>query len=325
MAISKHNPTQQPSGFTIVELLIVVVVIAILAAITIVAYNGIQRRANESAAVSAVNQAKKKIGVWQVDNANQSPDQATFTSLIGANTTNLEYSPEANGAYCVTATVGTISYTATHATNPTSGGCPGHSQGGVATITNLHPNPGAVTSTGLGNWAGDSGSAAGGSPTAAAWAQSGSAYRVNWTAVTGTNGDLQVHANTNNVLTPGTPYTVRYTIVAGQNSTISAPTGYASAGSYTTLARSTTSDTVLTSGAQATFWATIQGDATALASTIRVLQVPRAKAAGHNYSISNIMIYQGAYDSSLGFYWAGSPSWVWNGAVNNSTSKGPAL
>ena len=36
-------------GFTIVELLIVIVVIAILAAITIVAFNGIQQRAKNSA------------------------------------------------------------------------------------------------------------------------------------------------------------------------------------------------------------------------------------------------------------------------------------
>lgn len=38
---------KQNSGFTIVELLIVIVVIGILAAITIVAYNGVQQRARD--------------------------------------------------------------------------------------------------------------------------------------------------------------------------------------------------------------------------------------------------------------------------------------
>ena len=42
-------------GFTIVELLIVIVVIGVLAAITIVAYNGIQSRARDSARVSDIN------------------------------------------------------------------------------------------------------------------------------------------------------------------------------------------------------------------------------------------------------------------------------
>lgn len=48
---------QRKSGFTIVELLIVVVVIAILASITIVSYSGIRQRAEESSAKSAVIRA----------------------------------------------------------------------------------------------------------------------------------------------------------------------------------------------------------------------------------------------------------------------------
>ena len=48
------------SGFTIVELLIVIVVIGILAAITIVAYNGIQERARLASAQAFASQLHKK-------------------------------------------------------------------------------------------------------------------------------------------------------------------------------------------------------------------------------------------------------------------------
>jgi len=53
------------NGFTIVELLIVVVVIGILAAITIVAYNGIQQRAQTSAAAAFANAALKSISAYK--------------------------------------------------------------------------------------------------------------------------------------------------------------------------------------------------------------------------------------------------------------------
>ena len=47
------KPPVKQLGFTIVELLIVIVVIAILAAITIVAYNGVRQRASNTSRIAA--------------------------------------------------------------------------------------------------------------------------------------------------------------------------------------------------------------------------------------------------------------------------------
>ena len=57
-------------GFTIVELLIVIVVIGILAAITIVAYNGVQTRAKNAQTQSALSGVAKKIEVYYAENGN---------------------------------------------------------------------------------------------------------------------------------------------------------------------------------------------------------------------------------------------------------------
>lgn len=57
-------------GFTIVELLIVIVVIAILAAISIVAYTGIQDRARYSQALNNLQTINKGIKLYQAQNGN---------------------------------------------------------------------------------------------------------------------------------------------------------------------------------------------------------------------------------------------------------------
>ena len=58
---------QKQSGFTIVELLIVIVVIGILAAITIVAFNGVQARANDARVKSVSNQLIHALRSWNTD------------------------------------------------------------------------------------------------------------------------------------------------------------------------------------------------------------------------------------------------------------------
>ena len=58
---------QKPAGFTIVELLIVIVVIAILAAITIVAFNGIQQRARDTKRLNDITTMNKQLELFYVD------------------------------------------------------------------------------------------------------------------------------------------------------------------------------------------------------------------------------------------------------------------
>lgn len=77
-------------GFTIVELLIVIVVIAILAAITIVAYNGIQASARDSGRISKVTAIAKAIELYYVNNNRYPPIQDAIgtESTCGSQTEN---------------------------------------------------------------------------------------------------------------------------------------------------------------------------------------------------------------------------------------------
>ncbi len=73
---------KRQSGFTIVELLIVVVVIGILAAIVTVAYTGITQRAQQASIQSGVSQMTKLLSVYLATNGSY-PTVGGTTCLAG--------------------------------------------------------------------------------------------------------------------------------------------------------------------------------------------------------------------------------------------------
>ena len=104
------------SGFTIVELLIVIVVIAILAAISIVAYTGIQNRANDTAVQSDLKNIGQKFMEFQVVSGRTPAANSTDLNPMGLsaskNSYGSHYTPASsngyNMAYCTNASTGTF-------------------------------------------------------------------------------------------------------------------------------------------------------------------------------------------------------------------------
>ena len=114
MTRRKHN-----NGFTIVELLIVVVVVAILAAITIVSYNGISRKATESAIKSDLNTAAKQLNIAKVESGSYPSNTNGIKTSGGA-----EYAYSAtDDTFCLSATKGAIAFKITEAGAITEGDC----------------------------------------------------------------------------------------------------------------------------------------------------------------------------------------------------------
>jgi len=98
MAYKKHNST----GFTIVELLVVIVVIGILAAITFVAYTGIQQRASSAVITSDINGAITALEIYKAENGNYPTDISLSTAKASSNVI-LQSAASVAGSFCVNA------------------------------------------------------------------------------------------------------------------------------------------------------------------------------------------------------------------------------
>ena len=299
---------QKQSGFTIVELLIVVVVIAILAAITIVAYNGIQNRAKNSAAQNTAAQVSKKILLWQIDNPNTAPASLATVGLSFSGTTSSEYTPGNNGEWCATITANNISYSVDHLrSTPTAGGCSGHASNGVETITNYATNPHAVAGGGVyGNQ-----TPAGGTMTypATGAQDGGSAFRV----VTTVAGQLRLaipHTVGNVTINDSVSVGVDlYSSVAGQ---VQIEMGI-STGVYPK------SNTVTLNVGWNRVEVTVPVIATGGVTVIQLLGTA-SLPTNTTWIASRAIITKST--STYSYADGNTANWAWNGTPNSSTSKG---
>ena len=80
MILNKINRKRSDRGFTIVELLVVITVIGILAAITIVSYTGITAKANTTTALTNAQSAQNIAEIYNAQNGNYPTVTANFTA-----------------------------------------------------------------------------------------------------------------------------------------------------------------------------------------------------------------------------------------------------
>ena len=312
-------------GFTIVELLIVIVVIGILAALTIVGYNGVSNRAKESAAKSVVSQATKKLLVYASLNSDQFPDTLADADVPASSGVVFQYSYDNSTSpkkYCVTATSNGVSYYQNNTTQqaPATGACPGHGLNGATAITNFFQNPNfsgadapmnqSQTSPSLGTCVGSPGAIA--------------------TVTSSAAASIRLQPNEKRLpVTPGQTFyasgSVTNTTSGARNFNMSIrfyDTAGASLGAQTgTIADSST--VIINPGATQVF---NMGPAVAPGSALSV-GVNANRNAGSNavsgdtFCVDNVILSTTPANYADG----DSSGWVWNGTPNASTSTGSPL
>lgn len=292
-------------GFTIVELLIVIVVIAILAAISIVAYNGIQDRAREASAVSAARNVATQIQLYETENGTY-PTDLDDVDITDTGSTTYNYRSSST-AWCATITVGNkSSWVSNERQTPQEGACAGMGAGGQQVMTNLHQNPSLKTSA--------SGYSA---------ANNATIERRSESAIHGNYG-LRVITNAGGNQDSGVNIGIPSPVSAGEPITYSISIRAVTAGTYRISFQSTAGGQQTKSiGLAAGQVGRLTYTHTPTTSGSIVAYILRTTTSAATFDIDGIMVTKGAEVPSYAD--GDSPGWIWNGTPHVSTSTGPAL
>lgn len=310
-------------GFTIVELLIVIIVIGILATLVLIAYNNVQAQAHASAAKNDLEQVAKQLGVYKTTSGGGMSYPVDASSLKYSSGTSLQYSVDntvSPATYCVTATNGTQSFFVSSSDqNPTSGGCPGDGVGGAAAVTNLVTIPGfengSKTGVGYNNASivsnGVSGLAA----------HSGSyglrSAILTTTSMSNVGPYLQVTG-----MDVDQPYTASVWVRASRAYQFHIQAERRDA-SGSNIGYITSSDVTLSPNTWTRLVVQVPWKTAMDRMTFCVYSATNSWVAGDTVDFDDFMVTAGStvYNYADG----SSPNWIWTGTPNNSTSKGPAL
>lgn len=287
-------------GFTIVELLIVVVVIAILAAITIVSYNGISNRAKTSALTSDVANAIRQVEVSKAQGGVDTyPDPQTTTLKSSTGVTMTYLLPTAQ-TYCVSATKDGMSYGAATGAKPAEGSC----------VVNIVKNP---KGTGVaGNYNSSGWFTALGTTTdtpSVSWNGRSDWHRFVWTG--SGNGIRRLYVDQSDL--QNTQYYTASVLVANPGTaTASFSMDFSDMNTTVFSFAAGESRRVSVGGARATYDA-----------TFRFIDVDAGPVNANGLLFTDAMLSR--TDAMVGFGDGDAAGWAWTGTAGASKSTGPSL
>ena len=312
MIYARKNRT----GFTIVELLIVIVVIGIIAGITIISYSAVTNNAKKQTAKTDAQTAAGVLTKYKSENGAY-PANLSDAGEIKSVQSTYQYSYNSTAdTYCLTSSVnGASAYLRSGNSTVLEGGCPGHGLNGQDAVVNVAYNPSGETNyNGLSSY---------NSSPITARTTTGSAVHGSYQFATVTNSTSVVQGLINEVTTSAKPNQV-YRCSISLRGTAGSVVGFAgrfntSAGAY--ISEGAGSQNVTLSAS----WQRVSITFTTPANTGILLVQYRLTTAASGITIQSdaLMCTEGSATYNYGD--GTSAGWAWSGTAHGSSSSGPAL